>query len=71
MEILKEKDVNELANEIYENIKDMDFMDYEDEKEETIAELENVLYDLKAIAQNEYNKDYWRILWNALQLLNL
>ena len=71
MEILEEKSIQELANNIYENIKDMDYMDYEESKEATVAELENVLYQLKAIAQNDYNQDYWRTFWNALQLLNL
>ena len=71
MEILEEKDTKELANAIYENIKDMDYMDYEDTKELTIEELENALYNLKAIAQNDYNQDCWRTFWNALQLLNL
>ena len=31
-------------------------------------DLENALYDLMAIAQNEYNHDFWRVFWNILQL---
>lgn len=71
MEILEEKSIQELANNIYENIKDMDYMDYEESKETTITELENVLYWVKATAQNSYNSDCWRTFWNALQLLNI
>ena len=29
--------------------------------------LENALYDVMAIAENKYNHDYWRVLWNVLQ----
>ena len=32
-------------------------------------DLENALYDLMAMAQNEYNSDYWRVLWNMIQLV--
>ncbi len=28
--------------------------------------LDNALYDLRAMAENEYNADYWRVLWNVL-----
>lgn len=33
------------------------------------SELENALYQLMAMAQNEYNHDFWRVLWNVLQNL--
>lgn len=33
------------------------------------SECEEALYQLKAIAENEYNSDYWRTLWNTLQRL--
>lgn len=29
-------------------------------------ELENALYQVKAMAQNKYNSDYWRVLYNIL-----
>ena len=67
MELLKEKDEQEIANRLYELAKDMDYMDYEDEKEQVIAELENAIYFLKATAQNQYNKNYFRVLYNILQ----
>lgn len=31
--------------------------------------LEDAIYQLMAMAQNEYNQDYWRVLWNVLQNL--
>ena len=42
---------------------------YTFEKEEVIADIENALYYLKAIAQNEYNADYFRTFWNLLQII--
>jgi hypothetical protein len=30
-------------------------------------ELKEAVYQLKAMAENKYNSDYWRVLWNALQ----
>ena len=34
-----------------------------------IGELTNALYQLKAIAQNKYNSDYYRILYNTLLII--
>lgn len=63
------RDCEEVANRIYELCEDMDYMDYEDTKEQDIGDLSEAIYQLKAMAQNEYNADYWRILWNALQII--
>ena len=65
--ILEDKSPQEIAERLYELAKDMDYMDYEDEEEQIKADIENAIYDLKAIAQNEYNFDYYRTLWNILQ----
>ena len=67
MELLEEKDPQEIANRLCELAKDMDFSDYEEEEEEIKAGLINCIYDLKAISQNEYNSDYYRIFYNILQ----
>lgn len=64
------KSVEELALTLYNNAMDMDFMDYEDTKEQDLGELEEALYYLKTVAQNEHNKDYFRTLWNCLQQQN-
>ena len=34
---------------------------------ETVKDLIEVLYNLKTIANNEYNADYYRTFWNVLQ----
>ena len=67
MDLIEDKSPLEIAERLYELGKDMDYMDYEDTKEQNIAELENALYWLKAAAQNDMNKDYFRVLYNALQ----
>ena len=30
-------------------------------------ELETALYTVRTYAQNEFNADYWRVLWSALE----
>lgn len=67
MEILNEKSTEEIAQRIYELSQDMDWMDYEHEKAEEIAELEKCLYYIRTVAQNEHNADYFRTFYNALQ----
>lgn len=62
-----EKCPQEIAERLYELAKDMDCMDYEEEKETIISELENALYWLKAAASNEYNNEYFRVLYNILE----
>ena len=34
---------------------------------ETLKEVEEALYQLQAVAENEYNADYYRTFWNVLQ----
>lgn len=70
MEILNDKDNREIAEILFENAKDMDFADYEDDKEQIINDLENAIYYLKTIAKNEYNQEYFRTFYNVLQCLN-
>ena len=67
MELLEEKTTQEIAEKLYELSKDMDYMDYEEEKENVINDLENALYYIKTISQNEYNQDYFRTFYNILQ----
>lgn len=61
------KSIEEIAERIIELSKDMDFADYEETEEEERKELESALYNIKTIAENEYNNKYWRTLYNALQ----
>ena len=62
-----EKYPQEIAEKLYELSKDMDYMDYEDEKEQVIADLENALYWLKGTAENEHNFDYFRTFYRILE----
>lgn len=66
-EILNEKSIEEIAEKLYELAKDMDYMDYEEEKEQIKADIENAIYYIKALAENEYNSDYFRTFYNILQ----
>ncbi|MEG1620627.1 MAG: hypothetical protein RR322_01825 [Oscillospiraceae bacterium] len=34
-------------------------------------DIENALYDLKAVAENEYNFDYWRTFYDILQKITI
>lgn len=69
MELLEEQSIEKIANKLYEMAKDMDYMDYEEEKEEEMADIQNALYYLKAVAQNPYNSRYFRTFWNLLQMI--
>ena len=62
-----EKYPQEIAEALYEQAKDMNYMDYEDEKEEVLEDLEYALYVLKAICENEYNKECYRTLYRILE----
>ena len=66
---LNQKDTMEIANKLYELAKDMDYMDYEDEKEQIINEIEAGVYYIKTVASNEYNADYFRTFYNILQAI--
>jgi len=62
-----EKSPCEIAESLYETSKDMDYMDYEDEKEQVIADLENALYHLKTVCENEHNQNYFRTFYKILE----
>ena len=62
-------DTFEIANKLYELAKDMDYMDYEEEKEQIIQEIEQGVYYIKTIAENEHNADYFRTFYNILERL--
>ena len=66
MELLEEKTTLEIANKLYELSKDMDYMDYKDEQEQVLNELEQAIYHIKTLAENKYNEDF-RLLYNILQ----
>lgn len=38
----------------------------EEGTEEVVADLTDALYQIKCHAENQYNSEYWRTLWDAL-----
>lgn len=77
MELLEDKSCEEIAQILYNYAENMDYLDYEEtilmkllDREQTENELINALEQIKTIAKNEYNNNYWRTFWNALQHLN-
>lgn len=64
-----EKYPEEIAQNLYENIKDMDFMDYEEHKTELVADLENAIYYLKTLCENDYNSEYFRTFYKVLECI--
>lgn len=62
-----EKYPDEIATRIYELSNDIDFQDYEEQKEEELKELEQAIYYLKAICENDLNNDYFRTFYKALE----
>ncbi len=69
MDMLKNIDTFEIAQNIYNRCCDMDFRDYEEQKEQEIAELEEALYYLKTLSQNEYNRKCFSSLLKALEII--
>ena len=62
-----DKEIIEMAEKLYDMAQDMDYMDYEENKEQEIKDICDYLYHLKCISQNEYNHNYFRTFWNVLQ----
>ena len=58
----------EIAEKLIEISKDMDFLDYED-IEKIKSDLENALYYIKTVAENEYNQEYFRTFYKVLENL--
>lgn len=63
--IIDNMDCNEIASRLYDHAADRDNTDYEN-KNKDIEDIENALYQIKAIAQNPYNSDYYRTFVLAL-----
>lgn len=62
-----EKFPEEIANKLYELAKDMDFADYEEEKEKILNDLINAIYYVKTICENPYNNDFFRTFYRILE----
>ncbi len=61
--------IQETAKALYQLSIDMDYSDYSETLTETLTDIENALYYLKAICQNEYNNDYFRTFARCLDLI--
>lgn len=59
----------EIAEALYCKVVDMDYSDHVESINEEISQLTEAIYDIMVIAQNEYNRDYWRTLYRALEKL--
>lgn len=57
----------EIAEALYDLSSDMDMADYAENRQDTIGELTEALYQVSAIAQNNMNADYWRTLYKCLE----
>lgn len=57
---IRAMDTQEIAQKLYDMSKDMDFGDYEENKEKEIKEIEETIYYLKTIALNEHNDNKFR-----------
>lgn len=44
-------------------------IDSDERNDTTESDLQEAVYQLKAIAENEYNADYWRVLYKALSAI--
>ena len=44
-------------------------IDSDERNDTTESDLQEAVYQLKAIAENKYNADYWRVLYKALSAI--
>lgn len=78
---LEEKNINNTINENLKQYIENSYYDTGDIAEKLIelsnldvseelkTELDNALFELKAMAENPYNKDYYRVLYNVLLVI--
>lgn len=59
----------EIAEALYSKVVDMDYADHAESANAEISQLTVAIYDVMCIAKNEYNDDYWRTLYRALEKL--
>jgi len=60
-------DPETIAQALYKMACDLDFSDYEENREKDISDLIDCLYQIKAIAQNPHNNDYYRTFLLCLE----
>ena len=62
-------DVEGIASTLYNMSIDLDNNDYQETKEKEINDIIEALYQLKAICENPYNKNYYRTFLFCLQAI--
>lgn len=63
------EDIETAAKVLYQLSIDMDYADYQESIDQSLSDLEDALYNIKAIADNELNSDYWRTFARCLDLI--
>ena len=64
-------DTREMASALFEMCADMEEIYLEaDEKESIIKDLDEALYHIKVIAENDLNPDYWRTFYKCLETVS-
>lgn len=58
-----------MATKLYDMCLDMDFADYEETKDQDIADLDYALFWLKTASENPGNHDGFRALFSALAVI--
>ena len=67
--MINNMDCETIAEKMQQAARDMDFFDYAGDMEKEKTQLVEALYQIKAIAQNQFNSDYWRTFTNALETI--
>lgn len=62
-------DIEATAKALYQHSIDMDYADYQEFLESDLNDLQEALWQIKAIAENEYNNDFWRTFARCLDLI--
>ncbi len=62
-------DIETTAKILYQLSMDMDYADYKEYLNDTLNDIQNALYQLKAICENDMNSDYYRTFARCLDLI--
>ena len=63
------QDIETTAKALYQLSIDMDYADYSENLQDTLADIEECLHHLRAICENDHNPDYFRTFARCLELI--
>ena len=63
------QDIETTAKVLYQLSIDMDYADYSENLQDTLADIEECLYHLRTICENNLNSDYFRTFARCLELI--